>query len=405
MGKEHRMTVRKRGQVWHYQFQYQCATICGTLPDANTEAEAKQLESDERTKLRLGIRDEDKPVAIDDDFCTFVNDVYLTYSKENNESYVHDEFRCKVLTDYFAGKRFREIKMLDVVRFIKTRLATKIRRHRQKSEATKLRSPVTVHKEVTLLSSIFNMAVIQKVAVENPCRQVPKNVRKTIRARSKRHCGMTLEKERELFERGLTGRYAHLKPLCMFDRNTGLRFGEITRLQREHFNLAHDSKWVEIDGESHEVPRDCFIVVKSKTGKARVIPMNAEARSVAEYQLNDATVRTFVFPSSKTKGQIKEVKKGLAGACKQAGIAYGLTVQGGITFHTFRHWFSSRLEDLGVSKTVRRDLLGHEPKDMTDDYTHSTIEMRRRAVQLLCQTSGENVLQMVAQSGKSLAGA
>ena len=75
----------------------------------------------------------------------------------------------------------------------------------------------------------------------------------------------------------------------------------------------------------------------------------------------------------------------------------------GITFRTFRHWFSSRLEDLGVSKTVRRDLLGHEPKDMTDDYSHSTIEMRRRAVTLLCETLSENVLSFQEKSGKSLA--
>jgi integrase len=295
--------------------------------------------------------------------------------------------------------------MLDVVRFIKLRLGTKIKRHKQKSEATKFRSPVTVHKEVTLLSSIFNMAVLQKVAAENPCRSIPKNVRKTIRARSKRPCNMTPEREVALFEKGLVGRYAHLRPICLFDRNTGLRLGELTRLEREHFNLDHDSKWVEVDREVHEVPRDCFIVVKSKTGKSRVLPLNAEARAVALHQLSDATIRHFVFPSSKTKGQIKEVKKGLAGACKQAGILYGQTVLGGITFHTFRHWFSSRLEDLGVSKTVRRDLLGHEPKDMTDDYTHSTIEMRRRAVSLLCQTSNENVLNFSVKSGKSLAGA
>ena len=67
---------------------------------------------------------------------------------------------------------------------------------------------------------------------------------------------------------------------------------------------------------------------------------------------------------------------------------------------TLRHWFATRLEDLGVSKTVRCDLLGHEPKDITDDYTHSTIEMRRRAVGLLCQTSSEKVLNFQAQSGK-----
>ena len=99
-------------------------------------------------------------------------------------------------------------------------------------------------------------------------------------------------------------------------------------------------------------------------------------------------------------GQIKEVKKGPAGACKQARIFYGEMVLGGITSHRFRYWFSSRLEDLGVSKTVRRDLLGHEPKDMTDDYTHSTSEMRRSAVSLLCQPPSENVLNFSVKSGR-----
>jgi len=88
MGKEHRMTVRKRGQVWHYQFQYKSDTICRTLPDAKTEPEAKQLESDERTKLRLGIRDKDKPIIIDDDFCTFVTmSISSTRKKTKSHTY------------------------------------------------------------------------------------------------------------------------------------------------------------------------------------------------------------------------------------------------------------------------------------------------------------------------------
>ena len=80
-------------------------------------------------------------------------------------------------------------------------------------------------------------------------------------------------------------------------------------------------------------------------------------------------------------------------------------VPGEITFHTLRHWFSTRLQDLGVSKTVRRDLSGHEPKDITDDYTHSTIEMRRRAVALLCQTFSESFVTVEEMSGKTLASA
>jgi len=62
---------------------------------------------------------------------------------------------------------------------------------------------------------------------------------------------MTPEQETMLFKNGLTGRYAHLRPLCLFDRNTGLRFGELTRLERDHFNLDADVKWVEVDGGYH----------------------------------------------------------------------------------------------------------------------------------------------------------
>jgi len=36
-------------------------------------------------------------------------DVYLPYARENKRSYKHDGFRCKVLIDYFAGKRFSGI--------------------------------------------------------------------------------------------------------------------------------------------------------------------------------------------------------------------------------------------------------------------------------------------------------
>jgi integrase len=397
------MGVRKRGGVYHYQFQSKGVTYCGTLPDATTDAEARAQEADEKAKVRLGLRSGEK---VNDNFKSFVDDVYLKYSKENKESHAHDEFRCKVLADYFIGKgltRFRDITTLAVVGYIKHRLATKIKRHNQKSPATKLRSPVTVHKEVTQLSEIFNMAMQEKVTTENPCRAIPKAVRKMIRARSKRQCAMTPEKEAALFSIGLAGRYAHLRPVCLFDLHTGLRLSEATQLERGHFNLSNEPTWVEVYGQHVEVPGDCFVVVKSKTGKSRVIPLNAQARKVAAHQLNDATVGQFIFPSIKTDGQIKEVKKGLAGACKQAGIKYGLGVPDGITFHSLRHWFSSKLEDLGVSKTVRRDLLGHEPRDMTDDYTHSTIEMRRRAVSLLCQTSTQKVVEMASKSGRSLA--
>ena len=371
------MTVRKRGGTWHYQFQVNKTTYCGTFLTAGTKTKAKELEAEEKRKVRFG----ERPNS--DNFCEFVKKVYLKYSEENKASYEHDKFRCEMLCDYFADKSFKQITVLTVVKFIKDRLASKTRRKRQ-------RSPVTVHKEVTLLSSIFLMAMREKVCTSNPCAEIPKTVRRLIKARHKKGCAMTHEKERLLFEKGLVGRNAHLRPIVRFDIDTGLRLGEITRLEIDHVNFNDEEpKWFEIGGEVYEVPPGCFIVVKTKNGKPRVIPMNSRARTVAFHQLNDATVNKYLFPSSRTKGMVREVKRGLATACKDAGIKYGQYDRDGITFHTFRHWFSTKLEEVGVSRVVRRDLLGHSPEDITDDYTHSTMEARRRAVELLCQTPDE----------------
>ena len=85
------MSVRKRGGVYHYQFQINNQTHYGTFLEAKSDAEARKLEKDEKAKVRLGLK-QDK--LIDGDFCSFVNDVYLPYARENKRSYVHDEVRC-----------------------------------------------------------------------------------------------------------------------------------------------------------------------------------------------------------------------------------------------------------------------------------------------------------------------
>jgi integrase len=100
---------------------------------------------------------------------------------------------------------------------------------------------------------------------------------------------------------------------------------------------------------------------------------------------------------------LKEVKKGFASACNTAGLKYGQYHRDGITFHTLRHWFNSKLEDLGVNQTIRRDLPGHQPKNITDDYTHSTIEQRRVAVNKLCHSDGEDLARYDLSVAKSVA--
>jgi len=394
------MTLRKRGEHWHYQFMIDGQLYYGVFPEAESKKDAQIKEAEEKRKVRLGERAKSSDL---DRFEKFVDEVYLKYSKENKASWRHDEFRCEMLCKHFGGKRFSEIKPMHVVTFINQRLASKVKRHRQVSEATRQRSPVTVHKEITLLSSIFRMAMREQIITVNPVAEIPKHIRKKLKPRNPRRCPLDDQKEAALIENGLIGRYAHLRPVVLFDLNTGLRLGELRRLERGHVNLEPDSKRFDIDGQSWELPQDCLIVVQSKNGKPRVVPLNRSAVSIARHQLEDATIETYLFPSSKTDGMIKEVKKGFKGACEAAGVRYGQYDVDGTTFHTLRHRFNSKLSALGVNKTVRRDLLGHSPGDMTDYYTHSTLEEKRRAVEMLCHSEPEKVIEFPINCGKIVA--
>ena len=100
------------------------------------------------------------------DFATFVDEVYLPFARENHVDSDHDEFRCQVLKNSFMGRRLDQITMMMVVDFINTRLKSETVRKEVLEDGTKVnrkRSPTTVRKEVTLLSSIFIAAMREGV--------------------------------------------------------------------------------------------------------------------------------------------------------------------------------------------------------------------------------------------------
>jgi hypothetical protein len=127
---------------------YGCA-----IPDVDNEKDAKDCEKKKRAEVVLGLYDKTEPG--DHDFCEFVDDVYLVYSRENKESWKHDEFRCAILKRHFAGKRFCDITPMVITGYINTRLKSKTVRKESLEDGSKVnrqRSPTTLRKEVNLLS-------------------------------------------------------------------------------------------------------------------------------------------------------------------------------------------------------------------------------------------------------------
>jgi integrase len=264
--------------------------------------------------------------------------------------------------------------------FINKRLNTttvRVEVNPEGGKVAKPRSPTTVRKEVTLLSQIFNMARQERLVTENPCDFIRKAVRKKIPARRRRERAMTVGEERLLVAQ-LAGRREHLLPVVRLALWTGMRRGEILRLEKCDANFSDKPIEREVGGERHSVPPGWLFVEKSKNGRPRSVPMCRKVRELLRPLCDDPVTGRFVFENLRTGAAILDIKRGYSSAVREAGID-------DLTFHDLRHSWSTRAEELGVPEAVRRDILGHSPGTMTASYTHSYQEARERAVELVSE--------------------
>lgn len=379
------MTVEKRGSFYHYEFMedgkryYGCFNGKNGKPVAADKKEARELEFKERLKIRndpsfeAQVREELK------DFATFVDKVYLPFARENHVDSDHDEFRCRVLKEFFVDKKLDEITMMMVVSFINTRLKTETVRKEVMEDGTKVsrkRSPTTVRKEVTLLSSIFIAAIREGIALSNPCNNLPKSVRAKIPARRKRNRYLTVDEEKKLFKEGLTGRREHLREIVKTALYTGMRKGEVLKLKPEHINFGQVPVTYVIKNETWVTRPGWLLIEQSKNGHPRTIPMSQRVRRVLERLCKDEAPWEYVFTSVRTGEKITDCKHGFTSSCEVAGID-------DFTFHDLRHTWATRAGDVGVRRHVRRAILGHSSTSMTDDYTHATPEAMEEAMELV----------------------
>lgn len=118
--------------------------------------------------------------------------------------------------------------------------------------------------------------------------------------------------------------------------------------------------------------QDVLNVFAAKTQKTRPVPLNGEARRVLEYWALGKR-NEFVFYNPETGKPFVDLKAGFALACKKAGVE-------GVTWHTLRHTFASRLLNRGVDIVTVQQLLGHSTVTVTMRYTHTNLDSKRAAV-------------------------
>jgi len=362
--------IRKRGKFFEYEFMEGGKRFSGTFNGkkdkmTSSKKEARDFASAIRVAVRNGTYGKEEG---SDTFAGLFDSVYMKYAKENTADWKHAECRGQVLKDFFAGKTFREIKPLAIIGFANDRLNSTTKRGTT-------RSPVTVSKEVALASAVFRMAISDRVATENPCASLGLAMKRRLPARNKRDRVLSRVEEPKLFAQ-FVGRRAHLCSIVRLAMDTGLRKSELCRLEVQHVNLTQESRFFTIDSKRVDLEPNSLLVVKSKSGKPRTVPLTAEARRIAEIQIADAATEKYLFGSRRRGSMIREFKTAFVAAVRDAGLD-------DFRFHDLRHTFASRLNESGADPFVIRDLLGHSTVTMSSDYTQTSSETRQRAIGIL----------------------
>lgn len=268
--------------------------------------------------------------------------IYLeSYAKPNKRSWICDDYCLEAhLKPHFGKLDLMEITPLDIETYRARRLKAGVRRS-------------TTNREMALLKKMFHLAADWGYCTENPVAKV-----KLFPERDNL-------KERVLSEDEETRLLAHcpqhLAPIVVFALNTGMRRGEILGL-----------RWDQVDASATSVR-----VTRTKSGRDRIVPLNAAAAGVIKSQRRDSH-RNYVFPSTKGGEFMRSVAHSFARACRLAGIT-------GLRFHDLRHTFATRLVRKGADIITVQGLLGHHAVTVTQRYTHTGADEKRRAVEALAR--------------------
>ncbi len=141
----------------------------------------------------------------------------------------------------------------------------------------------------------------------------------------------------------------HLRMMCFFAVNTGLRNKEVCGLQ-----------WDD-EIEIPELQTSVFIIPKEriKNREDRLVVLNRMAKAVVERVRRDHSVWVFTYKGSPLQSMYTT-------AWKEAREKVGLPF---VRIHDLKHTYGRRLRAAGVSFEDRQSLLGHKSGKLTTHYS------------------------------------
>lgn len=323
--------------------------------------------------------------------CDYYERHYLTepeYFNERKISGLRDWKRRKAMVktfrQSFGARKIREITYGDMMSFRRERLQAK-------TKANKQRTITTVNRELSALRRIFNIALREGFVLKNPFNCGESLIQTS--AERKRERILTFEEEQRLFAacevrtktysrygKEITSiddleRRKHLKPFLISLLDTGARKSEMLKLI-----------WRDVDFEHRLIT---FQALNTKTLKTRRVAITQRLYDELQvlWENSNGDLSAVVF------GIRDNVRRSFSTALKIAGIKEGGV--DGISLHSMRHTFATRLVKGQIPIQIAARILGHSQISTSYRYISANDESLFEAALILesFQMPANNKLQ------------
>ena len=341
------MALRRRGQKWYADYYANGQRVIECTGTANRR-EAEKFVALRISEVQRGVYV--KPVHVP---LPELWERYFAYAKAHKRSWDRDLQMYGNLSNFLGTATLTTITPLRVEQY---------QQHRNQEVA-----PATVNRETALLKHMFNLAERWGLYQgANPVRLVKFLPENNLQFH-------TLSEADEALL--LQASPPYLRELILFAVNTGLRSGDIKNLT-----------WEEVDLEKTRLS-----IIMGKTQGRLEVPLNDSALEIlrAKHAVRHGN---YVFYNPVTGDRFVDLRAGYTAALRRAGLK-------GITWHTLRHTFASRLTRSGVDLVTVKELLGHSTISTTMRYAHSNHETKARAVAQL--PTGSKIVTIVPRKRKT----
>jgi integrase len=258
------------------------------------------------------------------------------------------QLNLKRLVEYFGARQIKGITPSDIEKYKSTRLETDSVRGRKRAIAS-------VNRELEVLRSVFSYAKREGLIIRSPFERATGIISKADENRRDRV--LSIEEERRLLD-ACVGRCSHLRPLLIAALDTGMRKGELLKLQ-----------WQDVELERRTIT---VTALNSKTARARTVGITnrllGELNNLWEVSAGDLSELVF--------GLKDNFKNGWKTLCRIAGVE-------DFRFHDTRHTAITRWVSRGIPIAEIMRLSGHSTLTAFAIYVNSTEQTVRRGAEAL----------------------